>query len=173
MTKDKGRFITPKDFANILHKLRATVNQNTLELVTSALQAASSMGGRRDGKIDYRVFLRGELARLVEEYCHRPDVDTTASDSCMSKNSTQVTSTSTQNTTDHGEEEALDCHQAPSTMAGENGQLADDYKEEALRQFSALVAQCRASGVVLSWELAERGESVVSVIMGCSTTLGK
>ncbi len=170
--KTRDRLLTPEELTAIVHKLRAPVSLDALEVVVSALQAASGLGGRRAGKIDYRVLLNGNLVELVTEYVEKMEKVVSESKGRKAPNRGMVTGT--ENSGDQKEEEeeeeeggvalaaSLQRHKAPSSMGGEVGRLADEYRAEALRQFSSLLAHCKASGVVLNWELAEKGKQCTS-----------
>ncbi len=162
--KARDRLITSGELTAILHKLRAPVTTDTLEVVVSALQAANGAG---DGRIDYRAVLTKNLQELVAAYLDKTEATVTESTENLSPTEGVVSESSRVQEGEEGEEEEGEGEEggeaevqrcrAPSTMGGEVGRLADECREEALRQFTALRAYCKTNGVVLSWKLAEKG----------------
>ena len=153
MTADKNRdrHISVEDLIGIMHKLKVPVSQETLEVFLSALK------GDERGRIDYRMVLNGGLVRMVEDYFERlTGCGITAAEDESVSSSQTISSTAQSCDTPHATT-SLQKYTAPSTMDGENGKLVDGCKQEALRQFETLMAHCKANGIVLNWEVAEKG----------------
>ena len=160
MTVDRSRdrHVTVGDLVTILTKLKAPVGQDTFELLLQAMGVPLT----RNGRVDYRVILKGGLVNLAEEYLRKEGVKVTATGVSVGggDSSPLVSGSKTQ-----GEEDPLhdvatlsQRYSAVSTMSGANGRLVDGYKQEGLRQFNRLVEYCKVNGIVLDWQLAERGE---------------
>lgn len=164
--KARDRLISSGEFTTIMAKLRVPVSAATLDTVVSALQATSGAGGGEDCKIDYRTLLNGNLFELVTAYLDKTDSQSTQRSQGRTKG--VVSDAEPSKGKEEEEEEvpaaSLQRHMAPSTMGGEVGRLTDNYREESLRQFQALLDYCTANGVVLSWKLAEKGVSGVRVL---------
>lgn len=157
MMADKNRdyLITVDEFLVIMDKLRVPISQAAMEVVLTAIRTT------KDSQLDYRVLLNGSLLKTVSDYFQRTEVEITVSTAAASE--LQV----------HGEAQAMDTnghcdqqrHLTPSTMDGENGKLSDDYKQEELRQFNALITYCKDNGIVLSCDSAEKGTVCTKVTL--------
>ena len=147
MTVDKNRdyLITTDEFLTIVDKLRAPISQDALEVLVTAIT--------QDNQLDYRILLSGSLGKAINEHLQQTEVESTASVAAMSENSSKELQ-------DSDAKDVLGSSQrqlAPSTMDGQNGKLSDAYKLAELRQFDALVAYCKANGIILNYDTAEKG----------------
>ena len=152
MTVDRNRdyLITVDEFLIIMDKLKVPISQAAMEVVLTAVHTT------KDGQLDYRILLNGSLLKTVDDHfqCTEVEITISTADEHLGQEL-------------QGEEEAqamdtngphdLQRHLPPSTMDGENGRLSDDYKQDELRQFNALTAYCKAKGIVLSCDSAEKG----------------
>ena len=164
MMADKNRdyLITVDEFLVIMDKLRVPISQAAMEVVLTAIRTT------KNSQLDYRVLLNGSLLKIVSDYLQRTEVEITVSTAAASEHSGQELQV-------HGEAQAMDtnghCDQqrclTPSTMDGENGKLSDDYKQEELRQFNALITYCKDNGIVLSCDSAKKGTVCSKVTLYC------
>ena len=150
MTVDKNRdhLITTDEFLMIVDKLRAPISQDALEVLVTAIT--------QDNQLDYRILLSRSLGKAVNEHLQQTEVESTASVAAMSENSSKELQDSIATNT----KDVLGTSQrqlVPSTMDGQNGKLSDAYKLAELRQFDALIAYCKANGIILNYDTAEKG----------------
>ena len=158
MTADKSRdrHITVGDLVTILTKLKAPVRQDAFELLLLAMGVPLTEKGR----VDYRVILKGGLVKLAEEYLQKEDMKATAASASVGGGESPplVSESRIQDGALHDAATLSQRYSAVSTMGGANGRLVDGYSQEGLRQFNRLMEYCRGNGIVLDWQLAEKGE---------------
>ena len=145
--KMRTRFIIVSDMLSIMNKMKAPLSQAATEILLQVLDI------RDDGHMDYQQLMNGGILRAVEQHFQQLEagiavddeaehlVDTSLSDNVWSMKAADMEKK----------------HGAPSTLLGCNGILADQYKQEEVKQFSLLINHCKDNGILLNWQVAEKG----------------
>ena len=161
----RDHLITADNLIAILKRLKAPLDEEdeTLHLILTAVIREK----KRSGNVDYQVFLKGAFTALIEKHItnddtgvrSRPDQLLFADESFDEAPKSQAPKS----------EEYVHVKLEPgfssqgigqwrSTMEGQSGEWAAEYKREALRQFDNLMTFCREHDITLNRETAERGE---------------
>ena len=142
--KLNNKCISVNDMLSIFSKMKIPVSQATIELMLDVLVIDDH------GLLNYNQLLNGEVLRKVEEHFQQYDFKLTEDETVnpvIKESFSGDISTLLE----------LDKHEAPSTMGGRNGALADEWKQEELKQFTLLIDYCKENGIILDWKLAEKG----------------
>lgn len=139
--KQNNRSISVHDMLSIFSKMKIQMSQQTIEILLDILKIDG-------GLVRYDELLQGGILRKVTRHFQQYD-----SEWIPPKKATSIAgSISSDNTLLQLEEQI-----SPSTMDGKIGILADEYKQEELKQFASLLEFCKGKGITLDWKLAERG----------------
>ena len=135
--------IFSSDLVAILRKMKAPISETCVSTFLDALPRVKT------GRIDYRILLNGLLGELLQKHFKAVD----------EKEGETAAGEADHERVDESESEvlSLEKHTAQSTLDGASGEMADEYKQEELRQFQKLIAYCKEHGIVLDWSLAETG----------------
>ena len=130
------------------------MSQTTIEILLDILEIDG-------GLLRYDQLLQGGIPRKVARYFQQYD-----SEIINNKNPKYIAGK-----TSCDDESALlqpeKNKKCPSSMDGKNGVLADEYKQEELRQYTSLLDFCNGKGITLDWKLAEKGIEINIVFYRC------
>lgn len=140
----RDHLISTETLTAIMNKLKAPVGDMFGKVCIALMKETNN-----NGLIDYQLLLRGNLAVLVEkhltddELMERPkSVPTGSGEGLLGVATTGEPSSSTG---------------IISTMEGDCGVWAKEFKEEAFRQFQKLMEYCKSNDIMMDKELAKRG----------------
>jgi hypothetical protein len=137
-------YLIPTDILiDFIERLRPPVSVNIIMILCEALEKETD----KDDTVDYRKLFCDGLESLVEEYLSAEDVVKETPMSVESDTNSSISS----------EISASTSTVTSSTLPGNNGMWACGVKENALKQFIALIEYCKAHNIVLNKKLAERG----------------
>lgn len=139
-----NKHVHVNDLLNILSKLNIQTSHATVEVLLNVLVVSDN------GLVNYSQLLRGGILRRVREYFQQ-----LASEPTYHEKFNPVDEESSID--DISTQLQLEKYNTPSSMSGRNGILADETREEELKQFTLLIDYCRDNGVILDWKLAEQG----------------
>ena len=159
--------ISADNLIAILKKLKAPLDEEdeSLHLILTAVFREKRMSG----KIDYQVFLRGAFTALIEKHITNDDTSVSSHPEQLLFDDKSFDETE-KSLAAKREEENLKVEAAASsqgtgqwrsTMEGQSGEWAAEYKREALRQFDNLMEFCREHNITLNRQTTERGEKHV------------
>ena len=144
--KTHTRFITVNEMLSVMNKLKAPLSQAAIETLLQVLEI------REDGLLDYQQLISGGIRAVVEEHFERLEAglvdkeDVTQDDSKVSEDEWTMKAADVEKK-----------HGAPSTLQGEHKILTEQYRQEEVKQFSKLINYCKENGIVLNWQVAEKG----------------
>lgn len=145
--KMRTRFIIVSDMLSVMNKMKAPLSQAATEILLQVLDI------RDDGHMDYQQLMNGGILRAVEDHFQQLEADMAADD----EPEHSVETSSSDNVWTMKAADLEKKHGAPSTLLGCNGIHADQYKQEEVKQFSLLINHCKDNGILLNWQLAEKG----------------
>lgn len=162
----RDHLISADNLIAILKRLKAPLDEedDSLHLILTAVIREK----KRSGNVDYQVFLKGAFTALIEKHITNDDTGVLGRpDQLLFDDKSFNEATKSQ--APKNEEEKLKLEPAfssqgvgqwRSTMGGQSGEWAAEYKREALRQFDNLMKFCREHNITLNRETAERGEKI-------------
>lgn len=148
MTIDKAhtRFISVSVMLGVMNKLKAPLSQAAIEILLQVLDI------REDGLLDYQQLINGCVLRAVEEHFKRLEEE------LIVEEVDEVLPASSEDLWKMKTADLEKKHSNPSTLTGKHGVMVQDYKQEEIKQFSKLIEYCKENGIVLNWQVAERGK---------------
>ncbi len=148
-TVDKAhtRFVSVSDMLNVFSKIKAPLSQAALEILLQVLEITE------EGVFDYQQLVNGSVLKGVDEHFKRREAKLIVEDEIKKEESVSATEDVWVMKTADLEKK----YGAPSTLTGEHGIKADIHKQEEVKQFSKLINYCKDNGIVLNWQIAEKG----------------
>ena len=144
--KTHTRFITVSDMLSVMNKLKAPLSQAAIETLLQVLEI------REDGLLDYQQLINGGIHTMVEEHFQRLEAELVSDEGNKQEECVVCEDEWSMKAADVAKK-----HGGPGTLQGEHGILAEQYKQEEVKQFSKLINYCKENGIVLNWQVAEKG----------------
>ena len=143
MSADKlgNKSISVHDMLSILSKMTIQMSQQTIEVLLDILEIDG-------GLLRHDELLKGGILRKATRHFQQNDPEWIRKKSANSI-AGNISSDDTLL--------QLEKQKILSTMDEKNGILADEYKQEELKQFTLLLDFCKGKGITLDWKLAEKG----------------
>lgn len=138
-----NKSINVHDMLSILNKMKIQMSEQTIEVLLDILDID-------DGLLRYDKLLKGGILRKVKGRFQQLHVD--SKQIHKKKEHSIACNISLENTLLQLEKQRSLC-----TMGQKNGILANEYKQEELKQFTSLLDFCKERGIVLDWKMAEKG----------------
>ncbi len=148
--KARMRLVSVSDMLNVFSKIKAPLSQAILEILLQVLNI------NQEGVFDYQQLINGSVLKGVDELFKKQEAELITKLEEESKREKPVSATE-----DVWVKKTADLEKkygALSTLTGEHGMKVDINKQEEVSQFSKLINYCKENGIVLNWQIAEKGK---------------
>ena len=163
LTHGKQRFVTllrlrdragenclpAEQLGDVIRKMRPPITQDALDFILNCLPSV------RDGKLDYRPLINGDILQHVEDYFK--SINERRDEDNVYQSTEKIDSESIDGDSSCQEERGS----RRSTLGEKLGHLCVEYQEEELKQFEALLDFCKERGITLDENLLNRGKMKV------------
>ena len=136
-----NKSISVHDMLSILSKMKIQVSQQTIQVLLDILETDG-------GFLRHDELLKGGILRKVTRHFQQNDPEWIHKESANSIAG---------NTSGNDTLLQLQKQKSLGTTDEKTGILANEYKQEELKQFTLLLDFCKGKGITLDWKLAEKG----------------
>lgn len=156
--KAHNRYISVSEMLSVLNKIKAPLSQSVIEILLQVLEITDN------GLLDYQQLINGSISVVIEEHFESLESKLLFVEDETDKME-PVTSEDVWITRAADLEKK---HRAPGTLTGEHGTKAEHYKQEEVMQFSKLIKYCKENGIILNWQMAEKGK-MCGMLLTCNS----